>query len=102
MVFLQNLVETAGFTEVFPPDFPHARRQALALPLAKPRILWANIMRHVYTLAAVGAEMTRISCLMNLQHARTLELLGGKQEVILIMEVEPEEFDFDGNLHDDM
>ena len=98
MVFLQNLVETAGFAKVFPPDFPHATRQALALPLAKPRISWADIMRYVCVLAAVGAEVTRIGRLMNSQHAWMLELLGGEPAAIPIVEVEPEEFDFDGNL----
>ena len=49
-------------------------------------------------LAAVGAEVPRIARLMNLQHARMLELLGGKPAAIPIMEVEPEEFDFEGNL----
>ena len=99
MAFLQNLVETAGFTEVFPPDFPHATRQALALPLVKPGMSRANIMRHAYTLVAAGAEMARIARLMNLRHARMLEFLGGKPAAILIVEVEPEEFDFEGNLN---
>ena len=36
---------------------------------------------------------------MNLRHARMLELLGGKREVIPSTEVEPEDFDFDGNLN---
>ena len=59
---------------------------------------WANIMRHAYTLAAVGAEVMRIACLMNLQCTKMLELLGGEPAAILIVEVEPEEFDFEGNL----
>ena len=99
MAFLQNLVETAGFTEVFPPDFLHATCQVLALPLAEPGMSQADIMRYVYMLAAAGAEVTRIACLMNLQRTRMLELLGGEPAAILIMEVEPEEFDFDGNLN---
>ena len=99
MVFLQNLVETAGFAEVFPPDFPHATRQVLALPLAKPGMSRADIMRHAYMLAAVGVEVTRIARLMNLWCARMLELLGGEREVIPIVEVDPEEFDFEGNLN---
>ena len=98
MVFLQNLIETAGFTEVFLPDFPHATHQVLALPLAEPGMLRADITRYAYTLAAVGAEVTRIACLMNLRQARMLELLDGKLAVKPIMEVEPEEFDFEGNL----
>ena len=102
MAFLQNLVETAGFAVVFPPDFPHATCQALVLPLVEPGISQANIMRHAYKLAAAGAEVTRIAHLMNSRCARMLELLGGKREVIPIMEVEPEEFDFDGNLHDNV
>ena len=98
MAFLQNLIDTAGFAEVFPPDFPHATCQALALPLAEPGMSRANITRHVYTLVAAGAEMTRIARLMNLRCARMLELLGGEPAVIPAVEVEPEEFDFKGNL----
>ena len=59
----------------------------------------ADITRHAYTLAAAGAEVTRIACLMNLRCARMLELLGGEPAAILIVEVEPEEFDFKGNLN---
>ena len=99
MAFLQNLIKTTRFAKVFPPDFPHATRQALALPLAEPGMSWADIMRHVYMLAAVGVEVTRIACLMNLRHARMLKLLGGKLAAIPIMEVEPEEFDLEGNLN---
>ena len=99
MAFLQNLIETAGFAEVFPPDFPHATRQALALPLVERGMSRANITRHAYTLVAAGAEMMRVARLMNLRHARMLELLGGELEAILIVEVEPEEFDFEGNLN---
>ena len=55
-------------------------------------------MRHAYTLAAAGAEVMRIAHLMNLRRTRMLELLGGEPAVIPIMEVEPEEFDFKGNL----
>ena len=102
MVFLQNLIETTRFTEVFPPDFPHATYQALALPLAEPGMSQADIMRHVYTLVAAGAEMTRIARLMNLRHARMLKLLGGEPVAIPIMEVEPEEFDFEGNLNGEL
>ena len=98
MVFLQNLIETAGFAKVFPPNFPYATRQALVLPLAKPGISRADIMRHVYTLAAAGAKVMRISRLMNLWCARMFELLGGEPAAIPIVEVEPEEFNFDGNL----
>ena len=99
MAFLQNLVESAGFAKVFPPDFPHATRQALVLPLVEPGMSQADITRHAFTLVAVGAEMTRIARLMNLRRARMLELLGGEPEAILIVEVEPEEFDFEGNLN---
>ena len=59
----------------------------------------ANITRHVYTLAAAGAEVTRIARLMNLRRARMLELLGGELAAIPIVEVEPEKFDFEGNLN---
>ena len=102
MAFLQNLVETAGFAKVFLPDFPHVTCQALVLPLAEPGMLQADIMRHAYTLAAVGAEVTRIVRLMNLQCARMLELLGGEPAAIPIVEVEPEEFDFEGNLNSEL
>ena len=98
MAFLQNLVETAGFTKVFLPNFLHATCQALALPLAERGMSWADIMRHVYTLVAAGAEMMRIAHLMNLWCARMLELLDGEPVAILIVEVEPEGFDFEGNL----
>ena len=50
-------------------------------------------------LAAAGAEVMRIARLMNLWHARMLDLLGGKPAAIPIVEVEPEEFDFEGNLN---
>ena len=76
--------------------------QALALPLAEPGMSRADITRHVYTLAAVGAEVTRIACLMNLWHARMLKLLGGKPAAIPIVEVEPEEFNFEGNLNGEL
>ena len=99
MVFLQNLVETAGFAEVFLPDFPHATRQALVLPLVEPGMSWADITTHAYTLVAAGVEMMRIARLMNLQCTRMFELLGGELAAIPIVEVEPEEFDFEGNLN---
>ena len=92
------MVETAGFTEVFPPDFPHATCQALALPLAEPRMSRANITRHAYTLVAAGAGVARIARLMNSQRARMLKLLGGEPEAIPIVEVEFEDFNVDGNL----
>ena len=68
------------------------------MPLVERGMSRADIMRHAYTLVAAGAEMTRIARLMNLWRARMLELLGGEPEAIPIVEVEPEEFDFDGNL----
>ena len=43
--------------------------------------------------------MTRIACLMNLRRTRMLELLDGELVAIPIVEVEPEEFDFEGNLN---
>ena len=72
------------------------------LPLAEPRMSWADIMRYVYTLAAVGVEVMRIARLMNSQHARMLKLLGGEPAAIPIVEVEPEEFDFKGNLDSEL
>ena len=62
-------------------------------------MLQADITRHAYTLVAAGAEMTRIARLTNLQRARMLKLLGGEPAVIPTVEVEPEEFDFEGNLN---
>ena len=49
-------------------------------------------------LAAVGVEVTRIAHLMNSRCARMLKLLGGEPAAIPIVEVEPEGFNFDGNL----
>ena len=80
------------------PGFPHAIRQALALPLAKPGMSRANIIRSVNTLVAVGVEVTAIVHLMNSCWEWLLTLLGGAPEAILIVEVEPEDFDFEGNL----
>ena len=64
--FLQGLIAREGTTEAFPPDFPCAICQALALPLAEPGMSRANIMRSVYTLVAVGVEAMVIVHLMNL------------------------------------
>ena len=50
-------------------------------------------------LAAAGAEVMRIAHLMNLWCTRMLNLLGGEPAAIPIIEVEPEEFDFEGNLN---
>ena len=61
-------------------------------------MLQADIMRYAYTLAAAGVEVMRIACLMNSRRARMLELLGGELAATPIMEVEPEEFNFEGNL----
>ena len=61
-------------------------------------MLQADITRYAYTLAAVGAEVMRIARLMNLRRSRMLKLLGGEPAATPIMEVETEEFDFDGNL----
>ena len=98
MEFLWRLVKSKGTTKAFLPDFPHAIRLALALSLAEPGMSWANTMRSVCTLAAVGAEVIAIACLMNLCWERLLVVTGGMPEVILTMEVEPEDFDFEGNL----
>ena len=43
--------------------------------------------------------MTRIARLMNLRRTRMLELLDGEPVAIPIVEVEPKEFDFEGNLN---
>ena len=49
-------------------------------------------------LAAAGVEATAIVHLMNLCQEQLLTLMGGVPEAILIVEVDPEDFDFDGNL----
>ena len=98
MEFLQRLVKNKGTAEAFPPGFPCAIRQALALPLAEPGMSQANIMRSAYTPVAVGAEMTVIACLTNLHRERLLAVMGGVWEVIPITEVTPEDFNFNGNL----
>ena len=102
MDLLQGLVANGGTIEVFPTDFPCAIHQVLAMPPAKPRMLQANITRSAFILAAVGVEVIVIVWLMNLCQERLLTVMGGVPEAIPIMEVEPEEFNFDGNLHDDM
>ena len=43
----------------------------------------------------------RIACLMNSCYKQLLALMGGEWEAIPIVVVEPEEFNFKGNLHDD-
>ena len=83
---------------MYPPSFPHAICQALALPLAEPGMSRADIIRSVNTLAAAGVEATAIVRLMNSRQERLLTLMGGMPEVIPIMEVDPEDFDFNGNL----
>ena len=65
-------------------------------------MLQADIMRYVYTLAAAGVEVMRIACLMDLWHTRMLKLLDGEPAVILIVAVEPEDFDFEGNLNGEL
>ena len=102
MEFLQRLIASKGTAEVFPSGFPHAICQALALPLAKPGMSRADIIRSVNTLAAAGAEVTAIVCLMNSRREQLLALMGGALEAILIVEVEPEDFDFEGNLHGEL
>ena len=49
---------------------------------------------------AAGGELLAIVHMMNLCQ-ESLHGVAGEQVAILIIEVEPEEFDFDGNLHDD-
>ena len=98
MTFLWRLVKSKGNAKAFPPDFPHAICQALAIPLAKPGMLRANITRSVYTLIAAGAEVIVIAHLMNSCLEQLLAITGGAPEAIPIVEVEPEEFDFNGNL----
>ena len=70
------------------------------MPLAEPGVLQANITRSVNMLAAVGVEVIGVVHLINLCWERLLTVMGGTLEAIPIVEVEPEEFNFDGNLHD--
>ena len=100
--FLQRLIANEGTAKVFPPGFPHAIHQALALPLAKPGMSQANIMRSVYTLAAAGAEMTAIAHPTNLCQEQLLTIMGGTQAAIPIAEVKPEDFNFEGNLNGEL
>ena len=99
MAFLQGLAENAGVAEVFPPDFPHAIRQALALPLAEPGMSRADSMRSVYTLITAGAEMVALVRLMCLCRMRLLEIADGELAAMPGIELEPEDFDLDENLH---
>ena len=52
----------------------------------------------VYTLAVVGVEVIVIACLMNLHWEQLLTITGGVPEAIPTVEVEPEDFDVNGNL----
>ena len=101
MEFLQHLFENAAAAEEFPQGFPRAICQVLALPLAKPGMSQADTMRSVYTLTAATAEMILIVRSMNLCCDCLLAITDGVLVAILIVEVEPEDFDFEGNTHDD-
>ena len=83
---------------MYPSGSPHAIHQALALPLAEPGMLRADIIRSVNMLAAVGVEVTAIVHLMNLCQEWLLALMGGALEAMPIVEVDPEDFNFKGNL----
>ena len=98
-MFLWGLIKHKGTAEVFPPNFPCAIHQALALPLAEPGMSRANTVRSVYTLVAAGAEAMAIAHLMNLHQDCLLTITGGAPEAIPIMEVDAEDFDFKGNLN---
>ena len=69
------------------------------MPLAEPGMSRANTIRSVNTLAVAGAEATAIVHLMNSRWEQLLALMGGVPEAIPIVEVEPEDFDFEGNLN---
>ena len=90
-----------GVAEVFPQGFPHAIHQVLAMPLAEPGMSQANITRSVYMLVATGGEVIEIAHLMNSCHKWLLAITGSMPEVLPIIQVEPEEFDFEGILHND-
>ena len=100
MLFLQELIVSEGVAEVFPQGFPHAIHQVLAMPLAEPRMSQADITRTVYMLAALWGEMIAIAHLMNSCCKQLLTITAGMPAAIPVMEVEPEDFNFDGNLHD--
>ena len=102
MEFLQRLIASEGTAEVYLSSFPHAIHQALALPLAMPGMSRADIIKSANTLAAAGAEVTVIVHLMNLHREQLLVLMGGVLEAIPIMEVDPEDFDFKGNLNGEL
>ena len=72
------------------------------MPLAKPGMLRADITRSVYTLAAAGVEMTAIVHLTNLHCSRLLVIMRGVPEAIPIVEVDPEDFNFKGNLNGEL
>ena len=65
-------------------------------------MLQADTMRSVYTLVAVGAEVIAIAHLMNSHQEWLLTITGGTPEAIPTMEVEPEEFNFNGNLSSEL
>ena len=83
---------------MFPEGFPSAICQALAIPLAWYEMLRGDSMRYTFTLVAVGGELLEI-VQMNLCQ-ESLHAMGGKLVATLIIRVEPEDFDFDSNLHD--
>ena len=65
-------------------------------------MLRADTIRSVNTLAAAGPEAMAIFCLMNLCQERLLAFIGGVPEAIPIVEVDPEDFDFNGNLNGEL
>ena len=62
-------------------------------------MLRVDITRSAYTLVTAGVEATAIVHLMNLHWERPLAPMGGTLEAIPIMEVDPMDFDFEGNLN---
>ena len=102
MAFLQNLIQNKGPAKTFLPSFPCTICQALALPLAKPGMLRVDITRSVYTFVAVGVEAMAIAHLMNLRWDHLLTIADGAPEAIPIVEVDPEDFNFEGNLNGEL
>ena len=49
-----------------------------------------------------GLDQRYPETMLELLGSNILTIMGGGLEVILIVQVEPEEFDSKGNLHDDM
>ena len=68
------------------------------MPLAWREMSREDSARYAYTLMAAEGELLVIVQMMN-SHRESLHDVVGKPVAIPIIEVEPEELDFDENLH---